>query len=160
MNHDLAAACKEQHVAVGARDHLDAIARCTDGCHGSTDRGVIVAGFRGGDVEGQDLAVGAVIGVRAGAIRPRGDCQRGRGQLAEACERRVAVNERAVENRTEVALLACAAGRLVFARIRRERNNGWIFYVAILILALPLWLIIARPLERIGRSIWGGPLFP
>lgn len=62
--------------------------------------------------------------------------------------------------RTQLVLLGCAAARLVWARRRREQGRGWVFYVAALFLAMPLWHLIAPPLSAFGRRVWGGPLIP
>ena len=62
--------------------------------------------------------------------------------------------------RTQMALLLGAAGRLGWARTRREQGRGWIFYVALLAVAPLLWPLIAPPLDRLGVKIWGGPWIP
>jgi hypothetical protein len=41
----------------------------------------------------------------------------------------------------QVALLACAAIRLVWARHRKEKGRGWMFYVVLLGSAAPLWFL-------------------
>jgi hypothetical protein len=62
--------------------------------------------------------------------------------------------------RTQVPLLCLAAARLVWARFRGERSKGWIFYLTILVLAVPIWELIARPIASFARSQFGGPLIP
>ncbi len=68
------------------------------------------------------------------------------------------------ESRTQIPLLALATMRLVWARRRREQSKGWIFYVTILFLAVPIWGLVAPPLRDFGMRVamrwWGGPLFP
>ena len=44
----------------------------------------------------------------------------------------------------QVALLACAAMRLGWAVLRKEKGNGWVFYVVLLFLAAPLWWLSER----------------
>ena len=62
--------------------------------------------------------------------------------------------------RTQVPLLMLAAFRLVWARYRRDRGRGWVFYVVLLVFAAPLWELVSGPLDRLGRSFWDGPLIP
>jgi hypothetical protein len=69
-------------------------------------------------------------------------------------------DERWPRLRTQLALLGCAAARLVWAQRKREQGRGWVFYVAVLFLAMPIWLLIAPPLSTIGRRVWGVPLIP
>lgn len=69
-------------------------------------------------------------------------------------------DENAAQVRTQVALLTCAALRLVWARCIRERGKGWIFYVVLLLFAPILWAVLSPLLARTGRMIWGGPLIP
>ena len=62
--------------------------------------------------------------------------------------------------RTQLALLACAAVRLVWARCWREQGRGWEFYVALLVLAPVVWALVSPVLARLGRILWGGPVIP
>src|SRR5687768_16547308 len=41
----------------------------------------------------------------------------------------------------QLALLACTAVRLAWAAYRGEKGKGWAFYLALLFLAAPLWLL-------------------
>src|SRR5687768_12443655 len=68
--------------------------------------------------------------------------------------------ERMAEFRTQVALLFCAAARLAWARYRSERSRGWIVYVSMLVLAVPVWYLIAHPIARFAKQLMGGPLIP
>jgi hypothetical protein len=63
-------------------------------------------------------------------------------------------------NRAQVALLACATLRLAWALHTREKGKGWVFYVVLLFLAAPIWLLIEEPLWSLGRAIWGNGLNP
>jgi hypothetical protein len=47
-----------------------------------------------------------------------------------------------VRLRTQVTLLSCAAARLVWAVLRKEKGKGWLFYVVLLLLAAPLWFLV------------------
>jgi hypothetical protein len=62
--------------------------------------------------------------------------------------------------RTQVPLLCLAAARLLWARLRGERSKGWIFYLVILVLAVPIWDWIAQPIASFARSRFGSPLIP
>lgn len=64
------------------------------------------------------------------------------------------------ELRAQLPLILGAALRLAWARYRREQSKGWIFYVALLLLAPVIWALISAPLASLGRSLWGGPLIP
>ena len=63
--------------------------------------------------------------------------------------------ENLAQLRTQIALLACATLRLVWARCRREQGKGWMFYVVLLFLAPILWAVVSPALARFGRSLWG-----
>jgi hypothetical protein len=41
----------------------------------------------------------------------------------------------------QVALLCCAGIRLAWAVRRKEKGKGWAFYVVLLVLAAPLWIL-------------------
>ena len=62
--------------------------------------------------------------------------------------------------RAQVALLACALLRLAWAIHRKEKGRGWKFYLVLLFLAAPIWLLIEQPLWSLGRVIWGKGLNP
>lgn len=66
----------------------------------------------------------------------------------------------AARARGQVALLACATLRLAWALHRREKGKGWVFYVVLLFLAAPLWILVEQPLWALGRTIWGRGLNP
>ena len=58
--------------------------------------------------------------------------------------------------RTQIALVACATVRLVWARVRREQGRGWLFYIVLLFSAPILWAVFSPWLARLGYSLWGG----
>jgi len=60
--------------------------------------------------------------------------------------------------RTQVPLLVCAAIRLIWARCRREKGKGWLFYVVLLLLSPILWAVVSPAIARLGRILWGKPL--
>ena len=66
----------------------------------------------------------------------------------------------AARGRGQVTLLACALLRLAWALHRREKNRGWIFYVILLFLAAPIWILVEEPLWAVGRALWGRGLSP
>jgi membrane protein YdbS with pleckstrin-like domain len=68
--------------------------------------------------------------------------------------------ENAANTRTQFPLLLCAAGQLVWARYRGERSKSWIFYIAVLVAAVPIWYLVAPPIASVARSILGRPLIP
>ena len=41
----------------------------------------------------------------------------------------------------QVALLSCASIRLAWAVLRKEKGKGWVFYLVLLLLAAPLWVM-------------------
>jgi hypothetical protein len=57
--------------------------------------------------------------------------------------------------RGQIALLACALLRLAWSLHRKEKSRGWVFYVTLLFLAAPLWLVLEQPLWSLGRTLWG-----
>ena len=52
----------------------------------------------------------------------------------------------AARMRAQVALLACAVLRLAWALHRKEKSRGWLFYVVLLFLAAPIWVLVEQPL--------------
>jgi uncharacterized membrane protein HdeD (DUF308 family) len=66
----------------------------------------------------------------------------------------------AARMRAQVALLACATLRLAWALHRKEKGKGWKFYVVLLALAAPIWLLVEQPLWSLGRALWGRGLNP
>ena len=62
--------------------------------------------------------------------------------------------------RAEMALLGCATLRLAWALHKKEKNKGWIFYITLLFLAVPIWTAIEPPLWKLGRMVWGKGLSP
>jgi hypothetical protein len=61
----------------------------------------------------------------------------------------------AARGRGQTALLACALLRLAWALHRKEKSRGWMFYVILLFLAAPLWMLIEHPLWLLGERLWG-----
>ena len=51
-------------------------------------------------------------------------------------------------SRGQIALVACVALRLVWARLSGEKSKVWVFYVAVLAFAAPLWLYVEPLLRR------------
>jgi hypothetical protein len=66
----------------------------------------------------------------------------------------------AARMRAQVALLACAVLRLAWALHRNEKSRGWVFYVILLALAAPIWMLVEQPLWSLGRMLWGRGLNP
>ena len=61
----------------------------------------------------------------------------------------------AARGQGQVALLTCALLRLSWAMHRKEKSKGWIFYVALLFLAAPIWMLVEQPLWSLGHELWG-----
>jgi TRAP-type mannitol/chloroaromatic compound transport system permease large subunit len=60
----------------------------------------------------------------------------------------------AVRLRTQVVLLACVGVRLAWAVFRGEKGKAWLFYVVLLLLAAPLWLVIEFKLAPLCHALW------
>ncbi len=54
---------------------------------------------------------------------------------------------------SQLIILSVFAGRLLVAHARKERNRGWMPYVIVMILALPLWLLVEDPFFKLCRSL-------
>ena len=61
----------------------------------------------------------------------------------------------AARSRAQIALIACALIRLAWALHKKDGSRGWIFYVVLLFLAAPTWMLIEQPLWSLGRALWG-----
>jgi hypothetical protein len=61
----------------------------------------------------------------------------------------------AARGRAQIALVACALIRLAWALHKKDKSRGWIFYVVLLFLAAPIWMLIEHPLWSLGRALWG-----